>query len=76
MTTLWPVTVPLSLHTGGVPLQREFGLNCDDEHLIAYFDNSAQLAMRAKATYMEHSIAHVTFPANSSHANNSMFVSF
>ena len=23
-----------------------------DEHLIAYFDNSAQLAMRAKATYI------------------------
>ena len=57
-------------------LKELFGLNCDDEHLIAYFDNSAQLAMRAKATYMEHSIAHVTFPASSSHANNAMFVSF
>ena len=33
-------------------LKELFGLNCDDEHLIAYFDNSAQLAMRAKATYI------------------------
>ena len=33
-------------------LKELFGPNCGDEHLIAYFDKSAQLAMRAKATYI------------------------